>query len=110
MTAALTPDQQREAMHFALTMQWYDLSIATSIRAGAWDDIAARFPPAFDTLFSKLSSIEAVPASELMAIARRESAMYPQAESSAGALGLMQVMPSTGRQVAKTLGLPWRRA
>lgn len=110
MTAVLTPDQQRQAMHFALTMQWYDLSIATSIRAGAWNDIAARFPPAFETLFRKLSSMEAVPASELMAIARRESAMYPQAESSAGALGLMQVMPSTGRQVAKTLGLPWRRA
>ncbi len=110
MTAALTPDQQRQAMHFALTMQWYDLSIATSIRAGAWDDMAARFPPAFATLFSKLSSVEAVPASELMAIARRESAMYPRAESSAGALGLMQVMPSTGRQVAKRLGLPWRRA
>ena len=110
MTSMLNDDEQRRAMHFALGMQWFDLSIATSIRAGAWNDIAARFPPAFETIFGELSLQEGVAASELMAIARRESAMYPQAESSAGALGLMQVMPSTGRQVAKTLGLPWQRA
>ena len=37
---------------------------------------------------------------------RQESRFEPQIESSAGALGLMQVMPATGESVAQQLGLP----
>ena len=45
-----------------------------------------------------------------MAIARRESAFFPQAHSPVGARGLMQIMPATGRQVASALGRPHTRA
>jgi soluble lytic murein transglycosylase len=102
--------ERERAMHYALEQEWFDLSIATSIRAGAWDDIAARFPLAFEELLSELAARERVTTSELQAIARRESAMYSAAESGAGALGLMQVMPSTGKQVAGQLKLPWKRS
>ncbi|MEM7241121.1 MAG: lytic transglycosylase domain-containing protein [Pseudomonadota bacterium] len=40
-----------------------------------------------------------------LAIARRESEFRFNAESGAGALGLMQVMPATGKQVAGELGI-----
>ncbi|MBW3535371.1 MAG: transglycosylase SLT domain-containing protein, partial [Gemmatimonadetes bacterium] len=40
----------------------------------------------------------------VVAIIRQESAFDPDIRSSAGAVGLMQVMPETGRQVARAVG------
>ena len=45
-----------------------------------------------------------------LAIARRESEFRFNAESGAGALGLMQVMPATGKQVARELGIDFSTA
>ncbi len=42
-----------------------------------------------------------------LSIARRESEFDPKARSSAGALGLMQVLPETASQVARDLGLDY---
>ncbi len=39
----------------------------------------------------------------LFALTRAESAFMPDARSSAGALGLMQVMPATGRETARSI-------
>ena len=47
--------------------------------------------------------------SVVYAIARQESAFNPKAVSSASALGLMQVMPGTGRQLAKKFGVAWNQ-
>ena len=44
-----------------------------------------------------------------LSIARRESEFDPMAVSHAGALGLMQVMPGTGREVARGLGIGFDR-
>lgn len=42
----------------------------------------------------------------IVAVARQESAFDPAAGSSAGAQGLLQLVPSTAQDVADTLGLP----
>jgi soluble lytic murein transglycosylase len=46
-----------------------------------------------------------VPPELVLAIARRESEFNPEVVSSAGARGLMQVMPGTAEAMARTLGL-----
>jgi len=51
----------------------------------------------------------AVDKSVVYAIARQESAFNPRAVSSAKALGLMQVLPGTGKQIAKKFGFAFDR-
>lgn len=51
----------------------------------------------------------AVDKSVVFAIARQESAFNPKAISSAKALGLMQVLPGTGKQIAKKFGFAFDR-
>lgn len=46
----------------------------------------------------------------LAALIRVESAFYPEAVSRKGARGLMQVMPATGEEVARKLGIEWAGA
>jgi soluble lytic murein transglycosylase len=41
---------------------------------------------------------------------RQESMLDKNAESPVGARGLMQIMPETGRQIARKLNEPWRTA
>ena len=47
------------------------------------------------------------PPQAILAIARQESQFDPGAVSRSGARGLMQLMPTTGREVARRLGLPF---
>jgi soluble lytic murein transglycosylase len=50
-----------------------------------------------------------VPPELVLAIARRESEFNPDVVSSAGARGLMQVMPGTAQDMAKALGIEFSR-
>lgn len=46
----------------------------------------------------------------LLAVVQVESGGYNFAVSSVGALGLMQLMPATGEELARSLGIPWHGA
>ena len=48
-----------------------------------------------------------IPAALALSIARRESEFDPGVVSGAGAMGLMQVMPGTGRDTARELGIAY---
>lgn len=51
-----------------------------------------------------------VPPETILAVIRIESAFDPQAVSEAGAVGLMQVLPSTGEELARELRMPYSEA
>jgi soluble lytic murein transglycosylase-like protein len=63
---------------------------------------ACPVPAAFRSAFAKAAAQTAVPASLLVATAYEESRMNPGARSGAGALGLLQVMPGTARELGLT--------
>jgi soluble lytic murein transglycosylase len=63
------------------------------------------FPRPYFALHPVADIPQRIPPEMTLAIARRESEFYPKVASPVGALGMMQVMPKTAKEVAKRLGL-----
>ena len=96
--------RQRQLAQYALDAGWYDLTVQASIQARAWDVLAWRFPAAHQQRFQEAGRRHHLDPWLAMAIARRESAFYPNARSPVGALGLMQLMPGTAAKVSREAG------
>jgi len=62
------------------------------------------YPAAFPDLVNDAAKAQKVPPLLLLALVRQESFFDPDAGSTAGALGLTQVVPSTGETIAQRLG------
>ena len=84
---------------------WHARVIPTLAGGGCWQDLALIYPLAFEqTLVPKASQLK-LDLSWIYGLIRAESVFRPNAVSHAGAIGLMQLMPATGRDVAARLGL-----
>ncbi len=95
------------AAKLAQQWQWDEIAIFTIARAKHWDDIALRFPLSFADKINKNARQQNLNPAILFALIRRESAFNVKAYSSAGARGLMQIMPQTGRQIARHFNERW---
>ncbi len=73
--------------------------------ANAYDDLTLRFPLLYTELARTHAARHALDPARVMAIIRAESAFNPAARSPVGALGLMQLMPETARETARSAGL-----
>jgi soluble lytic murein transglycosylase len=65
------------------------------------------YPIAFEETIRSAAKTNRLPVSLVYGVIRQESAFDLRARSRAGAQGLMQVMPATGRELAGKLGLPY---
>jgi soluble lytic murein transglycosylase len=99
------PEVQHHMAHLAQRIGRLYLAIQTANNAGVRDDLKLRFPEAFGPLFNAAALRHGVDSNLLRAITRQESAFQTKATSSAGALGLMQVMPATGKVAVRRGGL-----
>jgi soluble lytic murein transglycosylase len=68
------------------------------------------YPRAYAPLLEESAAAENVGAALVRAIAREESSFDPEARSSVGAVGLIQLMGPTARRFAEPIGLPWDAA
>lgn len=84
---------------------WHRNSIQAMIQVKYWDDLKLRFPLAYREHVDVAATDTDISPHLLYAIARQESAFSPDARSRAGALGLMQLLPSTARQTARRAGM-----
>ncbi|NOQ88541.1 MAG: transglycosylase SLT domain-containing protein, partial [Gammaproteobacteria bacterium] len=96
------------AAKLAQQWQWDEIAIFTVAKAKHWDDIELRFPLSYTDKILKNSVQQKLNPAILFGLVRRESAFNEKAYSPVGARGLMQIMPGTGRQIAKNLNERWR--
>ena len=80
---------------------WHDRAIFTLARTGYWDDLELRFPLEHQTLVTEKSAETDLDKSWIFAVIRQESAFSSDAQSPAGARGLMQLMPATASFIAR---------
>ena len=87
---------------------WHDRAILTLTRTDNMDDIELRFPLLHRQMVEANAEANDIAPAWMYGIMRQESAFVVDARSEAGALGLMQLMPGTGREVGRLLKLPVR--
>jgi len=90
------------ASKIANEAEWFDRAIFTLSNVGYLDDVDLRFPLAFKDEITDSSDNQKINPAWTFAIARRESSFMADANSPAGAKGLMQVMPATAKQLHKS--------
>lgn len=105
----LDKPQLLKAAQLAYDWNWHDRAIITLAQANYWDDLQKRFPLAHREMVINYARQQHINPAWAFAIIRQESAFTRDARSHAGALGLMQLLPRTARQIARTLRLRFRR-
>ena len=106
--AGLAERERQLAAVLASRWGWHERSISTLSKTQHNDDLELRFPTVFrDQVLANAEQHDIDPA-WIYGVIRQESAFMPDARSSAGALGLMQLMPATGKSTAKLLDSPLR--
>ena len=82
---------------------WHNRAIITMAYTDQRNDIELRFPVLQKERVTKYSQQQQLQPAYTMAVIRRESAFATDARSRVGALGLMQIMPATGKVIASKL-------
>jgi soluble lytic murein transglycosylase len=83
----------------------YDRAIHTADRTSRLHNFSLRYPMPYQDVFRDYAATHNVDEAWVLGVARQESRFITDARSSAGAAGLMQVMPGTARYMAARIGL-----
>lgn len=105
MTKKMNRRDLQVAAYVAKEWGWHDRAILTVSKSGHLDDLDLRFPVLYRDKVEKNADRVGIDPSWIYGVMRQESAFVSDARSGAGALGLMQLMPRTGRQTARRLKL-----
>lgn len=96
-----THDEALLMAQWALDNNKFNLAIDTVISAKRWDYLDYRFPIAYEDIYKANSKEFNIPLSFIYGVSRQESMLNATIKSHAGAVGLMQLMPATAKQMAR---------
>lgn len=91
----------REAARIASKRGWHSRAIITLAQGDYWDALDIRYPTPYLASIKTSAAATHLKPAYVLAIIRTESLFMPAVSSSAGAIGLMQLMPATARLVAR---------
>ncbi len=101
----LNDAERAQASILAHRWGWHSSAIRTASRYGLQDDLELRFPLPWQDDFRRLSERVKIDPTWAYGVARSESLFMPDVASRAGAIGLMQLMPATGKETARKAGI-----
>ncbi len=104
----LTKERLMAAAKLAQQWHWHQVAIITLVKADYWDDLALRFPVNYFNQVQSNAYRQSLDPAVVFGLIRQESMLDKNAQSPAGAKGLMQIMPKTGQQIARSLGDTWQ--
>ena len=84
---------------------WHDRAILTVNQSEHLDDLELRFPVLYRDMVEASAQRNNIDPDWVYGVLRQESAFVTDARSEAGALGLMQLMPHTGRMAGRRINL-----
>lgn len=100
----------RQAALLAARNGWHDRAIQALAQTGDRGAYGLRFPLAHERTLRERAAEHRLAPEWVFGLVRAESGFIVDAHSPAGARGLMQMMPGTGRDLSRELGLPWSGA
>ncbi|HEY5808091.1 MAG TPA: transglycosylase SLT domain-containing protein [Povalibacter sp.] len=94
-----------QTIHLAVDWEWFDQAIATATQLRIFNDYALLYPQPFNREVRAAARLTDVDQQLIYGVLRQESLYRASAVSSAGAYGLLQLLPATARSTAQR----WKR-
>lgn len=98
-------EQLIAAAELARRAEVYDRAIHTADKTQRSHNFSLRYPVRFRDVFRDYARTHGLDEAWVLGLVRQESRFITDARSSAGAAGLMQIMPRTAKYVASRIGL-----
>jgi len=95
-----------QAIQLASRWGWHEQAIMTAAQLRLFNDYTLLYPQPFDREVRAASELSKLPRELIYSVMRQESLYRTDAVSSAGAQGLLQLMPDTARRTARTWKQP----
>ena len=103
---SLSEAARTQAIHLAARWGWYEQAVATATQQRHFNDYVLLYPRPYDREVQKAARLTSLAPELIYGVLRQESLYRADAMSSAGARGLLQLMPETARQTARTWKQP----
>ncbi len=102
----LMDSARSQSIHLAARWGWYDQAIATATQQRVFNDYQLLYPQPYDAEVLSAAKLTGLSPQLIYSVMRQESLFRPDAYSSAGARGLLQMLPETARRTARKWNKP----